>query len=305
MANKVLVTGASGTIGQLLVQKLLAQNHEVWALRRTPDDNIKPDRLYTLIGDVTKEDLCLGSANWSYFDSVYHLAGIVNLSLVDKDDLIVEINCYGTARVIKFCEKYGIQHLYYCGTAYAYGGRNPYENSKLAAEVLVKGSKIPKITIFKPSLVLGGHQHFSQFVSLLIFLHRRVEIVRRRVEGTLRLPGIEPIFRIKGDEAHCLNLVTSEAVADAMANINDEGTFWLTNPHPPTLEYLGKIVGEFIMVNLQFRRDFPAMPLEIAFQKLAKPFLPYLLEGDNFPSDLPDFKLKREDIDKELLKLIR
>jgi hypothetical protein len=90
-----------------------------------------------------------------------------------------------------------------------------------------------------------------------------------------------------------------------MATIADEGTFWLTNPVPPSLEYLAKIAGEFIMVNLQFKEEFPAMPLEIAFQKIAKPFLPYLQGNDDFDSNMSSFVLNREDIEKELFKLVK
>lgn len=303
MAN-ILVTGASGNLGYELVEKLLVQGHQVSGLARHWE-NHAPIKSYCsqMFGDITEEGLGIGDADWK-FDAVYHLAGILNLSAVDKGNLIQNTNIFGTANVIKFCLKYKVPHLYHCSTAYM-AGRNPYEISKQAAEMLVQNSTIPQVTIFKPSLVLGcENQHFSTFVSLLIFLHRRMELIRRRVEGTLRLPVIiEPCFRVHGNPDGLLNLITVDAVATAMSEIKASGTFWLTNSNPPKLSELAEIVGRFCLINLSFTEKFTATPIEAAFHKLSKAFQPYL-EGDYLPSDLPSFKLQREDIDKELVKLI-
>jgi hypothetical protein len=91
-----------------------------------------------------------------------------------------------------------------------------------------------------------------------------------------------------------------------MAEIKKPGVFWLTNPDPPTLTELAEIVGKFCMINLSFAETFTATPIEAAFQKLTRSFQPYL-EGDDFPSDfLPSTSvLRREDIENELMKLIR
>jgi nucleoside-diphosphate-sugar epimerase len=301
--GRILVTGANGTIGKVLTEKLLNCGNEVYGLIRNPKniDNLHP-HCYPVLGDVTKYNIGLKEASWK-FDACYHLAGIVNLSSVDKDNVIQDTNLYGTCNVVKLCTKYQIPHLFYCSSAYAGGLRNPYERSKSAAELVVSHSDVPKITIFKPSLALGGYQHFNQFVSLLIFLHRRMEIVRRKMEGTLRLPVIEPVFRVHGNGEGRLNLITVEVVADFMANCKDEGVFWLTNPNPPSFDYLSEVIGDFILVNLQFKQQFPAMPIEIAFEKLVRPFMPYL-QGDDFPSDIKNFKLSRQDIEVELRKLV-
>lgn len=303
--RKILVTGATGTLGKKLVEKLLDNGDEVWGMSRSWEkrNDIFPLEFHPITGDITQDNLGLKDQEWQ-FDAVYHLAGVVNLSPVDKDEIIMNTNCDGTCSVVKFCKKYNIPHLYYCSTAYSGGLRNPYERSKSLAEIVVNHTYLPKVTVFKPSLVLGDtKQHFSTFVSLLIAFHRRAEIIRRSVEGTLRLPVIEPKFRIHGDENGKLNLVTVDAVATAMAWIRDEGTFWLTHPDPPTLEELAKIVGKFCLMNLSFEKEFSPTPLEAGFERLVRPFLPYL-NGDNFKSDMLGFNLSREGIEKELRKLI-
>ena len=310
--SKILVTGASGTIGLKLTEKLLEQGDEVWGMSRCwPKQLIerfmpswKKDGFHPFPGDITVPDLDLAN-DMPSFDSCYHLAGLVNLSLIDKGGLIYKTNVEGTKNVVKYCLANNISHIYHCSTAYQ-AGNNPYENSKIAAEMIVRDSAIPYVTIFRPSLVLGGEQHFNQFVKMLIHFHKRMELIRRKVEGTMRLPVIEPAFRIKGNPGGYLNLIKAEDVAAAMAEINQGGVYWLTNSDPPTLKHLGDIVGEFCMMNLSFEKEFPRTPLEIGFERFIRPFLPYL-RGDNiqdFSSSFISFKIEDDDIRQELLKLI-
>ena len=301
---KILVTGASGGLGRRLTGKLLEQGHEVWGLFRQQTDYLPAgSHFIPCLGDVTLENLGLYETDWE-FEACYHLAGTINLSPIDKDNIIRETNLYGTAHVIQFCERYQIPHLYFCSTAFASGLRNPYEQSKSAADLITSHSKIPEVTIFKPSLVLGcGRQHFSTFVSLLISFHRRAEIIRRRIEGTLRLPVIEPGFRIHGNPQGLLNLVTADAVTTEMVRIQRAGTFWLTNPEPPSLSELAGIVGDFCLINLSFEKEFAGTPFEAGFQRLTRSFQPYL-QGDVFPSNMPYFRLTRADIEKEMLQVL-
>ncbi|GAI93012.1 unnamed protein product, partial [marine sediment metagenome] len=104
---------------------------------------------------------------------------------------------------------------------------------------------------------------------------------------------LEPVFRIKGNPEGKLNLVTVDAVAEAMANTDKEGTFWLTNPAPPTLGQLVEWVGEFIMVKMRIEPEFKPTLIEAQFAKMANSFAPYL-EGDDFPSDLESCSITRE-----------
>ncbi len=122
-------------------------------------------------------------------------------------------------------------------------------------------------------------------MKLICTVHRRAEIVRRKIEGTLHLPVIEPVFRIKGNPDGKLNLVPLDAVADAMVSITDCGTFYLTNPEPPTLSQLADWVGGLLLLKIRFGREFISMPIEAIFSRVSGPFSCYL-QGDNFISDL-------------------
>ena len=282
----ILITGGSGFVGSALTKLLLEKGYQIYSVSRHPPE--KAGNLVPLEGDITKPDLGLRRVP-SGISALYHLAGIHSLG-GDNDGSIWRTNVLGTNNVVEFCLRHRIPRLYFTSTAYTWKC-NPYGLSKIKNEEVLKDAQGLKVTIFKPSIIMGTEEHpypghFSQFVLSLIKIHKRAEVIRRRIEGTLRLPVIEPVFRIKGDPQGKLNLVTVDAVAEAIARIKKVGTFWLTNPAPPTLQQLCNWVGEYIMVRLKIEPDkFKPMPLELTFQKMAGAFEPYLW-GDDFPSDL-------------------
>ncbi|GAI78022.1 unnamed protein product, partial [marine sediment metagenome] len=96
-----------------------------------------------------------------------------------------------------------------------------------------------------------------------------------------------------GNPGGKLNLVTVDRVAEAIANTDKEGTFWLTNPDPPTLGQLVEWVGEFLMVRMRIEPEFKPTPIEAQFAKMTSSFAPYL-QGDDFPSDLESCSITRE-----------
>ena len=284
---RILVTGASGFLGKALLP-LLSKNNKVYALSRHP---LEPSKnIIPLVGDVTKSHLGLDLVP-EKIDRVYHLAAIHHLGK-DKDGSIWETNTMGTRGVIAFCHRYGVSQLYFCSTAYTTGqGRNVYEKSKVWCDELVRVSGIPHVVTLKPSVVMGTKEnpypgHFSQFVTLLVRAHNRAELIRRKVEGTLRLPVIEPVLRVTGAPDGYLNLVTVDEVAKGIARTRKPGVYWLTNPHPPTLGQLAKWISEVIMVRFEFiAGGFNSSPIESLIAHKVSAFSPYLW-GDSFPSDL-------------------
>lgn len=303
----ILVTGGSGFLGRALIKRLAGQGEEVVSIsRRLPSEIHESGTLYVQYwrGDILDRNLGFpiqsndGMAVVAYpsdFDlegkitAVYHLAGVIDLSLQDKKGVIHETNVTGTRNVVQFCLDHKVLHLYFASTAYTQG-RNPYERSKAEAEEIVRTSGVPQTTIFKPSIIIGDGEHFklehfSMFALALIKLHRRADLIRRNIEGTLKLPPIEIKQRLKGNPGAKLNMVPVHDVVRMMASITDPGTFWLTNPNPPTIQELADWLGEAVLLKLVVTPQFTASPLEYAFQRLTAAFQPYLY-GDYFPSDI-------------------
>jgi len=286
----VLVTGASGFVGSALIPHLLAKGHRVYALSRHPPE--AADNLIPVVGDITKRNLGLIEMKpLKDITTAYHIAGLLKLG-EDKDGKIWTTNVDGTRNVIDFCVKHDIPQLLFTSTAYTMG-RNCYERSKALCELMLSECDFPEVTIFKPSVIMGSEKfpypgHLSQFASLVIRVHRRAEIIRRRLEGDLRLPIIEPVLRVRGNPKGKLNLVPIDTVVDAMARVCDGKIHYLTNPHPPTLGELIQWIGEVTKVNIKMLpEEFKPTPIEAAFQKMSAAFSPYLW-GDSFRSNLKE-----------------
>lgn len=285
---KTLVTGGTGFLGSALIPRLLSRGDEVIALARDIEKakKILPKEVRIVEGDIVlpecgvKEELGVSAC--------YHLAAIHRLG-DDQTGEIWETNVGGTANVIEFCKRHGVERLFFVSSAYTQG-RNAYERSKSCCEWMVKNSSIPKVTIFKPSIIMGTPQHFypghvSQFISLLIKVHEGAEVVRRKIEGSLRLPVLEPVFRLKANPEGKINLISIEDVVKAITDIHEPGTYWLTHPSPPTVAEICQWVSELILVKIKIEPLFKPTRLEAMFFKMAKAFEPYLW-GDDFPSDL-------------------
>lgn len=271
----VLLTGASGMLGRAVLPLLVSKYGQVYALSRHPG---QPTPGVTwLAGDITQDGL--GIVNPPELQAVYHLAALVYLGR-GRSREIWDTNYYGTLNVLNYCLKHHIPKLYYCSTAYTQG-RNDYEISKGCAEQMLQAAQSAiDVTIFKPSIILSDQEPegaFYQVVKLICAIHRRAEIVRRAVEGTLRLPVIEPVFRIRGNPEGTLNLVPVETVARGIATVDTPGVqHYLINPRPPTLAQVGEWVSKALLLQVRFIPQFRPTPLEAAFAWRAGAFLPYL-----------------------------
>jgi len=287
----ILITGASGFVGRSLLPLLLEKGHKLYGLSRHPPDAKK--NLISLSGDITKPNLGIDEVPKD-IHAIYHLAGSHDLGW-NKETLIRETNINGTLNVLDFCVRYDIPRLYFTSTAYTVG-RNPYEISKIINEeniIKYQARHGLKTTIFKPSIIMGTPEnpypgHFSQFVSLLIKFLLKAGVIKTRIEDMLKLPTLEIVHRVKGDPEGKLNIITVDVVVKAMASIDTEGTFWLTNPNPPSLRQLAEWISEYIMIDFRILPEFKPTPLETKFMKMVNAFGPYL-QGDKFPSEIESY----------------
>ena len=182
----VLLTGATGFVGQELLGRLLDRgDRDVHALVRADDDAAaaarlpEHERLNVWAADIERPGLGLDAARTDALaervSTVIHCAASVSFSLGLEDSR--RVNVAGTARMTELAERCaergdGLERFSYVSTAYVAGAhrgafgedcldvgqsfRNPYERSKFEAEMLLheRASGLP-LQVLRPSIVVG------------------------------------------------------------------------------------------------------------------------------------------------------
>ncbi len=180
---KILVTGACGYKGTVLVPKLLKENHEIIALDTQWFGNYlkKEDKLQIVKGDVR-------SLNDKYFenvDAIIHLASVANDPCSDLNPKLTwEISCLATMELCQKAQKHGIKRIIYASSGSVYGvNDNPeiteetelnpiseYNKTKMCAErILLSYNADMIVQIIRPATVCGysPRMRFDVAVNLL------------------------------------------------------------------------------------------------------------------------------------------
>jgi dihydroflavonol-4-reductase len=114
----ILVTGATGHIGNVLIRQLLENGEKVRALiwkgeDTTPIQDLQVERIE---GDVL--DLESLDNAFKGIDTVYHLAGIISI-MPGKNPFVWDVNVQGTRNVLSTARKEGIRRLVYTSSIHA------------------------------------------------------------------------------------------------------------------------------------------------------------------------------------------
>jgi len=162
--SAVLVTGATGFIGQHLCRALARKNIDLHVLGRTRPDFKAKFHTWDMTGELDVESL-------SGVDTVFHLAGKAHALAETKQDEpeYFCINTEATEQLLRACTKQGVKTFVYFSSVKAAGdvdgvmdesvsveADTPYGRSKLAAEKLVlEGGYVPHPVVIRPSMVYG------------------------------------------------------------------------------------------------------------------------------------------------------
>ncbi len=258
-ARGILLTGATGLLGRYLLRDLLARGRRVGVLVRDSGDKSAADRLAELVafgsetlgrtlprpvllhGDLTAPGLGLGTAERRWLarqaESVVHSAAYVCYQ-PRPDGEPWQTNVHGTRRLLELCRSLGLNEVHHLSTAFVCGDRrgvvqedeldcgggggNAYEQSKFAAEQMIRGFDGIRATIYRPSVVVGDsrtgytstYHHFYRFLELAVRLSSGPAGERgsrpRRHRLPLRLP-------LTGEETQ--NLVPVDWVSQALVEL--------------------------------------------------------------------------------------
>jgi nucleoside-diphosphate-sugar epimerase len=187
---KVLVTGATGFIGGNIVEDLVKEGHEVFALVRKTSlmDHLASLGVKFVFGDITDKDSLY--AITGKFGAIFHCAAYVD----DKNWKKLEsVNIRGTEGVCKLALRLSVERLIYLSSVavvsghfqvpltedLSYSATNLYGKSKIEAERIVwdfRRKGLPA-AILRPPMVYGENEPHLLKSILFLIKHRLFPIV--------------------------------------------------------------------------------------------------------------------------------
>ena len=151
----IVITGATGHIGNVLVRELIARGQAVRALV-LPDDDCRPlAGLNTEIVYADVTDLRSLESAFAGTDVVFHLAGIVTI-MPSMKRVLERVNVGGMRNVAIACRSAGVRRLVYTSSIHAIA-EPPH------------GTIIDESQPFDPDRVLGDYARSKAHATLLLF----------------------------------------------------------------------------------------------------------------------------------------
>jgi thioester reductase-like protein len=194
MSKHLLLTGATGLVGQYLLRDFLSHRRPVAVVVRPTGEESARERVEMLVadweeergaalprpvvleGDITQPGLGLSERQraWAARECgpVLHNAASLRLFGTDHAKEPWLSNFTGTAHVLDFCRRAGLRDFHHVSTAYVCGRRtgrvletdldqgqdfhNDYERCKCDAEKLVRNADwVDRLTVYRPGIIVG------------------------------------------------------------------------------------------------------------------------------------------------------
>ncbi len=223
----VLLTGASGVVGQALLPRLLEESGDVKVVALVHRSPVSGYAVTSVRGDIAAPWLGLTHEVYARLaakvDAVIHCAAVTDFNRTDGS--LEATNITGTQNMAAFAEQAGAT-LYHVSTAFVNttvdGDRGStavgYAASKSAAEQVLRTSGIPHV-VLRPSVVIGDSE--SGVISAFQGLHQVVAGL---------FAGMVPM--IPFDASWPIDFIPSDIVADAIATVVEKGVsdgeYWIT-----------------------------------------------------------------------------
>jgi nucleoside-diphosphate-sugar epimerase len=213
-------------------------------------------RPHVLCGELTPEATGLDAADRRWLHrhcrAVVHAAADVSFR-PGADGEPWRTNVEGTRALLRLAESLNIPEWHQISTAFVCGRRggtfreadlecgqtfhNPYEQSKHAAEVCLRRARGPRVTVYRPGVIVGdsrsgatrSYEGFYRFLALAARLAGPGTGGRRRRPLPLRLPatGAEPCNLVPVDWV-------ARAIAELLAEPRHHGRTYHLVARPPT-----------------------------------------------------------------------
>ncbi|MCJ7583643.1 MAG: SDR family oxidoreductase [Anaerolineales bacterium] len=300
----ILVTGATGHIGNVLVRKLIEQGEKVRALIWRGEETTPLEKLdvETVEGDVLDPESLKPA--FKGVEKVFHLAGIISI-MPGQNPLVWRVNVEGTRNVLNAARQAGVRRLVYTSSIHAihraqhgkvideslpFDPNNPYgayDRSKAEASLEVQKATADGLdaVILCPTGVIGPYDFRGSELG---------EVIRGAAEA-------RPMFYVEG----AYDFVDVRDVADgliAAAEHGRRGESYILGGNKISVRYMLETVREvtgkaFASIKIPFSlAEFAARFTPWYYQKTkAKPrFTPYSLEVLQSNADISHAKAARE-----------
>ena len=271
----VIVTGASGLVGGVLVRALLANGRPIRALVHHDRRALDGLDVETVSADLT-DPASLKKA-FAGAKTVYHLASSISIRMDNWDEL-QRVNVEGTRNVVEACLKCGVEKLVYFSSIHAYQqepfdqpldedgllltdkSAPPYERSKAAAELIARQAPergLPTVIII-PTAILGPYDFRPSYLGQALQLLARGRIpalvrggydwvdVRDVVEGAMqaeRLGRSEARYILSGQWRSLRDVAQVTAQVSGRSAPKFIVPIWLAEWFQPVMVKLAQING--------------------------------------------------------------
>lgn len=300
----ILVTGATGHIGNVLIRRLLAQGERVRALVWRDEDTtpLKGLEVEQVGGDVLDPPSLEPALRG--VDIVYHLAGIISI-MPGRNPFVWKVNVEGTNNVLEAARRAGVRRLVYTSSIHAiaraphgvamneslgFDQNNPYgeyDRSKAAASLAVQNAASAGLdaVIVCPTGVIGPYDFRGSEMG---------EVIRSASEA-------RTMFYVEG----AYDFVDVRDVADGMIAAQargGRGESYILSGQKLSVRYLLETVRQvtgkaFASIKIPFSlAEFAARftPWYYLKTKARPRFTPYSLEVLQSNSDISHAKAARE-----------
>ena len=239
---KVLITGAAGPLGRMVVQKLLADGHTIYGIDRRPWPDA-PNKVKMFRADIRKrpaEEVFRTTKP----EAVIHMATVTHLTAKRTEERY-RINLGGTQAVFDHCHRYKVKHCIFLGRHTYYGAAPDSPMYHTENEPPMAMTTFPELSDLVAADLYAGSAlwRFPELVTTVLRFCYRLGPTR---SGTLasfvrgpRVPtvmGFDPLFQFMHEEDVVASIAT--ALEQRIA-----GVYNVSGPQPVPLSLLIKVTG--------------------------------------------------------------
>ena len=352
VVKRILLTGATGGLGRMILPRLIEEGHIITCIARPKGKISAYERIAEIVpnmnnilvleGDVRKPTCGVHidtHALGRFFpDAILHAAADIRFDQSCAAE-IYDTNCNGTANMLALATQLGVREVQHVSTVYVGGDadefteydvdigqtlRNPYEDSKLKGEILVrdwalKSRSSRRARMLRSSILIGCENgettSFDAFYGYFARFHAIARSMRDRInaggesptgvtvlpDGTVDIPLV-----VVASPTSTLNMIPLNWYADTLVKLVSvplaprPERFHLVNHEPPRVRWVIetslralKISGVRIVETLeeQSRLISELPPLLRKLQKrvdaVLGQYLPYVTQEPRFASRKP------------------